>query len=98
METWKGAPDNATRIGLLQAVVNGNTLFLGLYNGTITDPERDVLCATCRTCYRKHVVLILRCYTDLCGGDLSVFMGHHAANVDGTGLIKSSSFKAKCAH
>ena len=98
METWKSASDNATRIGILEAVVNGNTLFLGLYNGSITDPVRDVPCPSCRTWYNKHVVIILSCFKEVCGGDLSVFLGHHATNVDIMGLIKSSSFTAKCKH
>jgi hypothetical protein len=76
MSGWDRAPDNDTRLQLIETIVNGNQLFLGLYDGD-NESGRGTLCDPCRTWYGKYVKSILHCYKFTCRGDVNVFLSHH---------------------
>jgi len=107
---WVLAPDNDTRLQLIEKILDANLLFKGLYDGTITTSIRSTLCDTCRTWYSKFVVRMFGCYKTTCRGDVNVFVAHHKSykakaadvvmksNLDARGLVMAVGFPRNCSH
>jgi hypothetical protein len=107
---WNTAPDNDTRLKVIEKILTENPLFLSLYDGSQTGTVRSVLCDSCRTWYNKYVLKIFVCYKEVCRGDVNEFIAHHKtylvnagdtekkSNLDGRGLFMATGFPRNCNH